>query len=78
MPTTVVPLRTADLGGGHWMQTTAELNSDSLVVSFTEHMTCTNKTEGFTGGVQLYSTMVPVTLSVPHMYNKRNRSSALV
>lgn len=49
----VSPVSTANLGDGHWMQTTAELNPDNLVASFVETMTCTNKVAGFTGGVQL-------------------------
>jgi len=49
----VSPLSTANLGDGHWMQTTAELDTVSRVASFTESMTSTNKISGFTGGVQL-------------------------
>ena len=53
MTVQLIPLQTANLGSGHWMQSTAEFDDTSLYVSFTEHMTCTNKGEGFTGGVQL-------------------------
>lgn len=49
----LLPPRTVDLGSGHYMVTTAELNPMSLTVSFTENMTCTNKIGGFTGGVPL-------------------------
>jgi hypothetical protein len=53
MPILTIPLRTVDLGNGHYMQTTAEVNTDQQVASFNEVMTCTNKLEGFTGGVLL-------------------------
>jgi hypothetical protein len=49
----VILPRTVNLGAGHYMVTTAELDPASLIVSFTEHMTCTNKLGGFTGGVLL-------------------------
>src|SRR5215472_10441266 len=55
---TVGPRR-ADLGNGHYMVTIAHLSSTilnhnaGLSVGFHEDMTCTNKIEGFTGGVQL-------------------------
>jgi hypothetical protein len=48
-----LPERRADLGGGHVMVTSAELSHRLHVASFVEHITCTNKIEGFTGGVQL-------------------------
>jgi len=49
---TISPRR-VDLGGGHFMVTTAELDTDKQVASFTEWMTCTNKVAGFTGGILL-------------------------
>ena len=49
----VIPPRLVGLGSGHYMVTTAELDLESRAVSFTEHITCTNKFAGFTGGVLL-------------------------
>src|ERR1700742_1168269 len=49
---TIAPRR-VDLGDGHFMVTTAEVDTDRSVATFTEWMTCTNKIAGFTGGVLL-------------------------
>jgi hypothetical protein len=49
-----IPQQHADLGDGHFIVSTAEVDTDTCAVSCTVDEMCTNKTAGFTGGVQLH------------------------
>ena len=49
-----IPPQRADLREGHFIVSTAELDTDTRAVSCTVNEMCTNKVAGFTGGVQLH------------------------
>jgi hypothetical protein len=49
-----IPSQHADLRDGHFIDSTAELDTYTHAVSCTVVETCTNKVAGFTGGVQLH------------------------
>jgi hypothetical protein len=50
----LIPPQHADLRDGHFVVSTAEVDTYTCAVSCTVDEMCTNKTAGFTGGVQLH------------------------
>jgi hypothetical protein len=49
MPVLTISPRRLEIGPGHFMVETAEVDTDRDVASFTEWMTCANKVAGFYG-----------------------------